>query len=197
MITEQPKWCYKSVEVLNLKIIQDELLPLVYLKLPEFNNIVEPNIFYIPVKRTEIELFSPLYVKYIESIGLLDRWEFSLISVIIGNNFQRSEESIHVDTTNWQYRCYGLNIPIINCEGTYTVWYSGTLKEDKAGSDDVRLQSAKLLRTDLPYQEIDRLEACNPAWVNVTIPHTPVNIHGKPRAVISARFTPEVHDYFI
>ena len=197
MIQEQPKWCYKPVEVPNLIEIQEELKKILYVKQPSFDEMTVPNIFYVPVKRDEIESTCPLYTKYIESTGLLDRWEFSLLSIIVGNKPERSEKGIHIDTANWQYRCYGLNLPIINCEGTYTVWYEGTLNDNPVDTSIQRLQSAKFLRTDLPHHEIARIESCNPAWVNVTIPHVPINMHGKPRAAISARFTPEVHEYFV
>ena len=42
--------------------------------------------------------------------------------------------------------------------------------------------------------EIERLDASQPAWVNTSIPHRPVSTHTRPRAILSARFNPELHD---
>lgn len=191
ILSEPPNWLYKLVEVKNLEKIQKELIPILYKFNPYFN-IPQPKIGYTPIERKEIEEFSPTYVDYIKSLGLLDRWIFSLIITV--SNI--SEESIHVDTQNFNYRCYGLNLPLINCENTYTVWYEGTLDQTPVETENKRLKSSRYIDKSLPYHEIGRLEVTQPAWVNVCIPHKPENNNQKPRAVISARFTPEVHDIF-
>ena len=194
MSEEKPTWCYKSVTVLNLLEIQNELKQILYKIMPEFDNYNSTIIKYIPLERKDIEPYCPLYTEYIKSLGLIDRWNFSLLSIIANSSKEYSENNIHVDTENWQYRCYGLNLPIVNCEGTYTVWYEGSLEDNNATADNQRLKSARFLRTDLPYHEIARIESSNPAWVNVSIPHVAMSTHGKPRAAFSARFNPEVHD---
>ena len=200
MIHERPSWCCRPVQIKNLMDIVPQLRTLLYKIKPDFGNLKNGQIMYIPVERKLIDHDCPLYSKYIESLNLLDRWEFSLISVIgprdTDLDMDKLFNKIHVDTTNWNYRCYGLNIPIINCENTYTVWYEGTIDETEIKTDKNRLRSAKNLVPGSRYVEIHRHESSVPAWINVSIPHMPLNYHNKPRAVISARFTPEIHEYF-
>jgi hypothetical protein len=191
ILSEKPSWLYKLVTIEKLEQIQKELVPLLYKFNPHFD-IPQDKIGYLPIEKKDIEKFAPTYVEYIDSLNLLDRWTFSLIITV--SNI--SEESIHVDTQNYNYRCYGLNLPLINCENTYTVWYEGTLDQTPVETLNPRLKSSRYIDKNLPYHEIGRLEVTNPAWVNVCIPHKPENNNTKPRAVISTRFTPEVHDIF-
>ena len=186
-LQKKPDWLYKLVDVANLEQIQKELVPILYNKYPTFD-IPSETIKYVPVARNEIELNAPAYTNYIKSLGLINKWTFSLI-IIVSNI---SEENIHVDHTDYNQRCYGLNLPLINCEDTYTVWYNATL-ENESPTDIKSLQNARNIKTDLPYNEIGRLEVSNSAWINVSIPHVAENKKDKPRALISARFNPEVH----
>jgi hypothetical protein len=189
-LTEQPDWLYKTITVDNLAQIQKELLTVLYSKVLDFDTPKE-TIRYVPVSRSDIEPYAPAYVEYIKSLGLLHKWTFSLI-IIVSNI---SKENIHIDHIDYNQRCYGLNMPLINCEDTHTVWYNGTI-EHISPTDIPSLTNARNINTDLPYNEIGRLEASNPAWVNVSIPHVGINNKDKPRALISARFNPEVHELF-
>jgi hypothetical protein len=56
--------------------------------------------------------------------------------------------------------------------------------------------TARLIKKGTIGTEIDRFPASQPAWINTSIPHNPITLHNKPRAVISARFFPEVHELF-
>jgi hypothetical protein len=190
-LEKRPDWFYKILEIDNLEQIQKELVSILYSKCPDFD-IPTDTIKYIPILKTEIEPHAPLYTNYIKSLGLLHKWKISLI-VIVSNI---SKENIHIDHTDYNQRCYGLNLPLINCEDTYTVWYDAVL-ENKSPPNAGSLYNARNIRTDLPYHEIGRLEVSNPAWINVGIPHVGENKKDKPRAIISARFSPEVHERFI
>jgi len=194
--TEKPSWFYKPIQVDNLEEIQKELISVLYNKLiPNFDTAIP---MFKRIKREEIEPFAPLYVKFIESLGLLDKW---VASPIITTNYNISFP-IHVDNIDWVENSYGLNLPIINCENTYTVWYDAELQEFRddltdidpnATADDPR-HKARLVKPNTPVKEIARWHMKDPAWINVSIPHAPVSEHKKPRAVISARFEPELHD---
>lgn len=185
-----PRWTYKPIEVDNLEAIQEELLPLLYREFPDFDT-GRPT--FIPVFRDKIEPCCPLYVKFIESTGLIDLWEYSaFISAIAAKPFP-----IHVDSLDWKERCYGLNIPVINCKDTFTVFYDADAEietESRFSPDDL-IKPARLLKTPGVWPaEIDRFPSTQPAWINLRIPHAPRSRHNNPRAIISARFTPEIHD---
>ena len=182
-----PEWRYKPITVDNLEAIQEELLPVLLKEYPEFET-GKPMFCF--VLRENIEPVAPLYTKFIESFGILDRWHYSaFITTTADYNFP-----IHVDSLNWETRCYGLNIPLINCEDTYTVFYDAEIETGLEFEVSNPINSSRLIKKDTIAREIDRFCANQPAWVNIRIPHAPVSLHKKPRAIISARFRPELHD---
>jgi hypothetical protein len=184
----KPNWFYKPIEVENLLGIQEELTAYLYKKIPNFDTIGS---MFVYIDRKEIEPHVPLYKKYIDSLGILAKWEYSAIVGTTSNQ----DFVIHVDCHDWILRSYGLNIPIINCDGTYTVWYDAEIEGEIFNNADPR-STARMIKPNTTATEIARWEANKPAWVNNSIPHRPISTHTKPRAIISARFTPEVHDLF-
>lgn len=183
---DNPKWFYKPLVVNNLTEIQSEVIPFIYKKISDFDTAT-PQFVY--VNRDEIESTVPSYVKYIDSLGLLDKWVWCAIITTNGEH----EFPIHVDSYDWKVRCYGLNLPIINCEGTYTVWYDAEIEGEIFDKDNDPRHYARRIKPDTIATEIGRWDMSNPAWINTSIPHRPVSTHNKPRAVISARFRPELH----
>ena len=181
-----PKWLYKPIEVENLKEIQREIIPIIYKKIPDFFK-AEPQ--FIHIMRDEIEPFAPLYTEFIKKFGVIEQWYWcAIITTNLGLDF-----NIHVDSTEWEKRCYGLNLPIINCEGTYTVWYDAEIESTFFDDADFR-SVARIKKPNTDATEIGRWDMSNPAWINTSIPHRPESTHKKPRAIISARFDPELHD---
>ena len=141
---------------------------------------------------------APAYTDYLKSLGLYDRWVKSVLIGTLGE--QRIKDSpIHVDSEDWQTRCYALNIPLINCEDSHTVWYDvKDYDEDAYSGDDQTSKGYKTARGFKPETstEIGRLATITPAWVNVSVPHRAENANSDLRLIISTRFWPEVHDYF-
>jgi len=188
--TEKPSWFYKPLQIENLEAIQKELLTVLYKKIPNFEN--SPPFFHY-TSREEIEPDAPIYTEYIKSLGLLDKW---IASPIITTNYHY-KFPIHIDNPNWHEMCYGLNIPVINCEDTYTVWYDAEINYDKPfqSENDTQTKSvARLIKPGSSSTEIARWHMKDPAWINISIPHAPMSNHNKPRALFSARFSPEIHD---
>lgn len=185
-LTDPPKWLYKPIEVNNLAQIQKEILPIILKKIPNF--IFEPPNFYRLLPE-DIVPYAPNYIELIKTIGIYDRW---LLSAVITTN-RGIITPIHVDNKNWFKNCYGLNIPIVNCEGTYTVWYDTEIGNSLYEEGDWR-DTACSQKENTPATEIGRWEMSQPAWINVSIPHQAVSTHMKPRAIISARFDPEIHE---
>ena len=186
--TEKPSWFYKPIQIENLEAIQQELLKVLYKKIPNFDEAA-PLFHY--TTREEVEPYAPLYTELIRSLGLLDKW---IASPIITTNHQYAFP-IHIDNADWLTNCYGLNIPIINCEDTYTVWYDAEIQEERPELDKSNPKNvSRLVKRGTPATEIARWHMKDPAWINVSIPHAPVSNHNKPRALLSARFSPEIHD---
>jgi hypothetical protein len=86
-----------------------------------------------------------------------------------------------------------LNIPIINCDDSYTVWYDTELGDTFHDDNDFR-NTARIQKPNTVATEIGRWDMRNPAWINTSIPHRPESTHNRPRAIISARFDPELHE---
>ena len=182
----KPTWFYKPVEVPNLSLIQKEFQMI----LPKLIKSDE-KYKYFHIDRSLIESEVPNYVNFLKSIGLLDRWVYSAIIATDGEEFV-----IHVDSLDWTERCFALNLPIQNCDDSYTIWYDAKVNVDPVPGEEK--SHRKLARMCHPgtEKEICRMPANTPAWINVAIPHRPYTQHNRLRAIISARFSPELHDYF-
>ena len=181
-----PNWTHKIVKVDNLEIIQQELIPVLYKEIPDFESAKSQ---FVYVLREKIEPYAPTYVKFIESLGILDRWTYCGIITTNANSIP-----VHIDSINWRTRCYGLNLPLINCEGTYTVFYDAEIDDVQYRNSSDSRHTARMMKPNSKNIEIERVESNTTMWVNTHIPHAPVSTHSNPRAIISARFTPEVHD---
>jgi len=192
----QPTWLYKTVIVPDLEQIQQEVVAV-------FNKHY-PNVFgdrgftFTYAEQDILREEAPAYTDYLKSLGLYDNWAKS---VLIGTKGQErlKDSPIHVDSEDWKTRCYALNIPLINCENSHTVWYEvKEYDEDAYSGDDQTAKGYKTARGFKPETstEIGRLATINPAWVNVSIPHRAENDNAGLRLIISTRFWPEIHDYF-
>lgn len=110
--------------------------------------------------------------------------------------------AIHTDSGD---QSTALNIPVMNCEKSYTVWYRTKDKLDDGHelsyvkSDSLLSKDSfdEYLRYDSDYfdfnssEEIDRVECNRPLWVNYKIPHRPEVEHNNLRILASIRFDSE------
>lgn len=183
-----PNWNWLKVEVNNLYEIQQELLPLIDHVIPDWST--SPATF----KHIDIEYIkklSPAYVKLLSKLNLLDRLTASAIITTQGQN----TIPIHTDWVDYRIRSFAFNIPLKNCENSYTVWYKAkTPKPNTGDRSDGKDQT--LFYDDEGAVEIDRMNATTCAFVNVYRPHRPITLHDNFRAILSSRFYPELWDYF-
>jgi hypothetical protein len=180
-----PTWLYKKINVPDQIKIQHELLAVSKFIIEDIDNLT-PEFHY--VSRDKIDDMIPVTKIFLDQLGILDRWKY--LALITGN--RGSTLPIHVDGTDWIHRSYGLNIPVLNCEDSFTVFYNAEFDAPFFDSTDPRA-SALSCKQDTAI-EIDRVESSNPAWVNILIPHRPVINHLMPRILASFRFSPELHD---
>ncbi len=94
----------------------------------------------------------------------------------------------HIDTVD-----VGLNIPLYNCDNTYTVWYDAKILDqpfpDHVIGQEV-IQKARIVDKKNAV-EIGRVEANRPLWINTNVAHRPETHHDKLRMAASIRFHPE------
>jgi hypothetical protein len=181
-----PSWCYRPVAINNIQTLQQELLAVAQHEIKDIQQL-QPNFHYIP--REQIEHLMPECMQFLDGLGLLSRWKY--LAFVTGNHGHSLP--LHVDTRDWTTRCYGLNIPVLNCAGSYTVFYRAAIDRPTQQDPTDPRASAWFCREDTAV-EIDRIESVQPHWVNVCIPHRPLITHDLPRILSSFRFSPEVHD---
>lgn len=151
---------YKRIEINNLKEIQAELIEYDFFsKTPDIYSDDSPlerskksgALFHgIPnLPKLKEFLHSIIHTEYITHYHVIN---------LIGNN----QSDIHKDLDNSPW---ALNIPILNCEETYTAFY------------------------DNDKHEIGRITLNTPYFLNIERYHQIVNLGDKNRLVISFRFT--------
>jgi hypothetical protein len=176
---------YKLIYISNTKEIQQEILKSLLDKFDNLDNIPKG---FSAADTSQLKKDCPALNKFLESKQLFSRW------VGTGMSFLKdSSLSIHSDSLI-KNRIYALNIPIINCDNSYTIWYR--LKDNiiprldfyKSGKESVLSYQYK----DSDTEEICRLEINQPTVVNVKQPHRGISFSGKPRILISLRFREEL-----
>lgn len=169
---------YKTLNISNLDQIKEEL-----------NNVIQKDsVGFISGNADLIKERCPSLTNYLKKINLLDRWKNT--GIVLLNN---GSLPIHSDSLDPQ-RIYALNIPVCNCENSYTIWYK--VKDgvkpviDGYGSPKKMIYSFQYTPEDV--EEIDRMESSNPAFVNVKIPHSGISFSESVRCLISLRFRPNL-----
>jgi hypothetical protein len=186
-MVQVPVWNWHEVAVDDLAEMQKELWNIVPQVIPNWET--DPGQF-IHVDVEQIKKFSPRYSRLINILGLEERWH---TSALITTNKDTTLQ-IHTDVYDPSERCFAFNVPIVNCEDSYTVWYSAeepviNTVNPEDGKDKV------LFYNESTAVEIDRMPATTCAFVNNHTPHRPETGHSKFRAILSSRFNPELFDY--
>ena len=192
----KPTWLYKIVNVPNIDNIKKECLAIFYAHYPDVFG--DRGFTFTYIDQDILRAEAPTYIDYLKSLNLYDRWTKS--GFIGTKGIERVKDSpIHVDSEDWQTRSYALNIPVINCENSHTVWYDVKEYHDDAyRGDDQTTKGYGTARCFKPETstEIGRLATINPAWINTTVPHRAENDNSDLRLIISTRFWPEIHEFF-
>ena len=204
-----PEWFYSRFRIDNLEQIQKEFLIVKDVKWKEYIGVDTNNSTwwdFALMPKHAVEEFLPTLVDWLTHIGLYDRWITVAFSTV---NHSEHPMRIHVDSTAVDQRRISVNIPVLNCEKTYTVWYDAELDYDNVLPEVISPEVEAKLHTRLKYDpaikyshwgiestavEIKRLETNQPVIVNITIPHRPVSDHNQTRILACLRFTPELTD---
>lgn len=183
-------WLYQPVNIPDvlLNIFQKEFM-LVYdkfvtdLESHPIQLVSEENISIIPTHY-------PYLFRYLKLLGIH--------SYIVRIGLVVLNESKVVVHTDWPATGYALNIPVLNCQGTFTAWYDAQPTKNRASiysSNSWKAVGDSPLYDSETAIEIDRIEANKPHWINVHVPHSPVCNHNKLRVNGTIRFDDRIYNY--
>lgn len=175
-------WYYSYVDIPNLETIKQELINLLSLPVPKRNftryytNIYVPNIIQCPA-----------LMAYLEAVGIKSKLLRILYSKSDGPSI--NEAPPHVDSIipskSFQY---SLNIPLIDAEDSYTVWYEQT-KPSLILFDTVTFTG--WVENKEQVREIARAQYTQPMLLNTSILHGG-KITSDRRMIAGIRFWPEL-----
>jgi hypothetical protein len=188
-----PDWLYQTpaLDANALPLIQKELLKL---SLVTKDNLVPYSSTFViygmhPEQRKNIFDRCPVLIQELLRLKLLGSLSYiGLISVDANKEFPP-----HIDTLD-----VGLNIPLYNCDNTYTVWYDAEILDQPLPDYAIGSSFVETARIVDPKNavEIGRVEANQPWWINTNIPHRPETHHDQLRLAASIRFLPEPLDEY-
>jgi hypothetical protein len=177
-----PDWLYHPAN------LDDNLLPQIQKELKKFF-LSNKNQSLVPMTSTYIEYYDiktcPTLIQQLEQWDLYTKfWGLAFISVDSTKIFPP-----HVDA---DVDC-ALNIPVFNCEGTYTVWYDGVITDNELPDSAKGIKIAEISRIADPktVKEIGRCDSSIPHWLNINVLHRPETTHDQFRVAASLRFNPE------
>jgi hypothetical protein len=172
---------YKPAVIDNLPSIADQILGCLS-TLPEGSSFFIQDTDYI-------KSHCPALGDYLDSIDLYQRWCYTGIAKL---------DACGVLPLHSDGKCrWALNLPILNCQQSYTIWYDAKPKEDITKPvviDGVATTASYVKYKEETAVEIDRVCSDQALWVNVHTPHSAINYSDKPRIILSLRFSPELDD---
>jgi hypothetical protein len=137
-----------------------------------------------PEQKKNVFDWCPVLCQELLRLKLLDNFYFiGFVSVDASKEFPP-----HIDTLD-----VGLNIPLHNCDNTYTVWYDAKILDQPFPAHVIGTKAIEAARIvdKKNAVEIDRVEANRPLWLNTNVAHRPETHHDKLRMAASIRFYPE------
>jgi hypothetical protein len=173
-------WLYQRVTIPNYEALAAELKSTFDVLTRSYTSVQRTQL-YITLYAHEMLPLSPLLYSFLKSIGLLNRFMKSINSTpnITVSNI------LHIDSPNNSIK-YSFNLPLSDCNGTYTAFYA-------ADSPLVLSPSGRNLIAPpgMVEHEIDRVECSTPMFINANTPHMGVSTRPG-RLLMCIRFTPEL-----
>jgi hypothetical protein len=104
---------------------------------------------------------------------------------ILKESVEKLKLPIHIDYGPVEKTKYSLNIPVYNCEKTYTVFYKikegAQLEKKSAGINYYNGYK------ESDVEEIDRIYLNKAAFFNTQVPHSAINPTNEPRIILTMR----------
>lgn len=180
-----PDWLYlqPNIDVDTLDTIKKELIKLSVANKP--HNLVEYTSTFVAADRELTHKLCPTLIKELTRLELLKDFDFVALISVVG----QTEFPPHVDVGTE----VGLNIPLINCENTYTVWYDAKIVDQELPEYAIGSPIAHMARLCDPRtaKEIGRCDSSRPYWINTNVPHRPETHHDQFRLAASIRCYPD------
>lgn len=168
------KWFYSYIDIPNLNEIKQELINLKNSDAPRHSTTHN----YFNIKKSVAIQQCPRLAEYLDSISATDK-----LLQLLFSSISPIKSLPHVDIGIMQ----SLNIPLINCDNSYTVWY----KTPKHSFDAHKSGAYASLNLD-EVDEIKRVEyTTRPILVNTTILHNGV-AESYDRTICGLRFYPHL-----
>jgi hypothetical protein len=172
------------ISIYPLKKIQEDILK--HFPWDKLNK--GPSLFYIP---NNLDIF--LNIKELNDV--LNNLE--LISYVRSFAFNVTQpntvSNIHIDTGE---SCYSFNLPLLNCDNTYTAFYETTkepiLKEYKAINQIITYR----WYDPIFCTEIHKIEMNIPHIINIYTPHNIINTNNTHRITFLIRFIKDFDQYW-
>jgi hypothetical protein len=129
----------------------------------------------------------------VQAVELFKSWD-ELYNICIGYTLPNYRQVIHIDSYTHSIGMdsttskYALNIPIFNCDNSYTCWYK---HKDPLNPKVIEWHHAGSTTYVYPFDdmiECDRVYWTKPLWFNILEPHCGFNYTDKERIMISVRF---------
>lgn len=150
-----------------------------------FLKTVVPNIYnreydttYYPLDLEKLLEFCP------ELKTAFDRYSLTCTFAVAYVMYNNNHSIIHIDKFIHDAR---INIPIINCKGTKTMFFSGG--EYELIHNPRTQTNAKKLKSSTNLKLVDSIEIDSPVVIRVNEPHTVImNVNNAPRITLSLGF---------
>ena len=173
-------WLYQRVTIPNYQALAAELKSTFDVLTRDYTD-AQHNQLYITLYAPEMLPISPLLSTLLKSFGLLNRFVKSINSTpnITVSNI------LHIDSPDNSIK-YSFNLPLVDCDGTYTAFYA-------ADSPLVLSPSGRNLIAPpgMVHHEVDRVECSTPMFINADTPHMGISTRPN-RLLMCLRFVPEL-----
>jgi hypothetical protein len=142
-------------------------------------------------------------MQFLKDLKLYDRLSgVTLVGTL--NGLTAKPAVVHVDDKDWASHCFALNLPLQNCENSYTVWYEtssdegiGIPNSENPADPYYFFHNVRGFHEHQLVKEIGRWEVSKPAFVNIGMPHRPESHHNDLRLLLSIRFSPEIFEFLL
>ena len=192
-IYKAPDWLHLPAAINSdkLKDIQKELMHLASASITDISS--SPSQFINVDDLDLVKKLCPVLMGELKRLDLYDLlFMVSIITVRPGYYFR-----IHVDYPDPTRLSFGLNIPVLNCKDSYTIWYDTKVIPHEYLPDYIvtsPLVSVAQPCDEKNAKEIDRVECSTPSWINNYVPHKPHCNHNKFRINSSLRFFNKIYE---
>lgn len=176
-----PEWLYHPANISPdlVPALSKELLALYY-HVANINEVLNLSGFLVSRETEEFHNSTcPIVMSMLTRLKIRDLFQY--FCFITEVNDQPSD--VHVDS----FFDFGLNIPVLNCHDSATVWYDSEPTEKNLSVLNSESDALSCQTEDM--KEIGRCDANVPHWINVNVPHRPLVMHDQFRVNASLRFS--------